>query len=110
MGFAIGLQAIFAALAVLVAMLFGQEAMWSAFAGSVVAIAPNVIFALYLKTMKKMSVVRFFVGEAAKVAMMIGFSLWVWQSQWIKVDVVAYWAALIVVIKAHNLSLLRTIR
>lgn len=108
MFFAIGLQVAMAAAVIVLSAFFGKAAMISAVAGAAVAIVPNMIFALYLKIMGKPSVVRFFIGEAAKVAVMIYISLLVWRTYGSDVNALAYWAALIVVIKAHNLSLLRT--
>ena len=63
MGFTIVLQFVFALVVTAVCALFGVKAMWSAMVGSLIAILPNAIFAIYLFASPKPAVYRFFVGE-----------------------------------------------
>ena len=107
MGFAIGLQLLVALVVILVAAFFSQTAMLSAAAGAAIAIVPNAVFALYLKIMGKPSAVRFFIGEAAKIGVMIMVFLLVWRNTSFQINAAVHWAALIVVLMAHNFSLLR---
>ena len=67
MGFTIALQFVFALVVTAVCALFGVKAMWSAMVGSLIAILPNAIFAIYLFASSKPAVYRFFVGEGIKV-------------------------------------------
>jgi F0F1-type ATP synthase assembly protein I len=108
MYFAIALQFAFALLVVMVAAFFGSTAFYSALAGTVVVLVPNLIFALYLKMMGKPSLIRFFIGEMAKIAVVVLISVVVWRDYGSQVNALAYWAALIIVVKAHAFGLLRT--
>ena len=95
---------------IVLSALFGKAAMISAVAGAAVAIVPNMIFALYLKIMGKPSVVRFFIGEAAKVAVLVLISVVIWRNHGSYISAPPYWVAFIAVLKAHGLSMLRSVR
>ena len=109
MGFAVLVQVIFAAIVVAVSAFFGQQALWSALIGSVIAILPNAIFALYLVSSPAV-VYRFFVGEGVKILVAIVAAVIVWRQFGSQIQPIAYWAGLIVVLKAHNFGLLRTVK
>lgn len=106
MVFVILIQAICATATVLIALLFGRNAALSAALGAVVILVPNVLFALYLRLNGRPSVVRLFVGEAVKIALILALSAYIWKRMAFDINVFAYAAALIVVIKAHNFGLL----
>lgn len=109
MGFAVLVQVIFAAIVVAVSAFFGQQALWSALIGSVIAILPNAIFALYLVS-SPAAVYRFFVGEGVKILVAIVAAVIVWRQFGSQIQPIAYWAGLILVLKAHNFGLLRTVK
>ncbi|MBS1174051.1 MAG: hypothetical protein H6R05_182 [Burkholderiaceae bacterium] len=110
MGFAIVLQLIFAIIVTAICSLFGIKAMWSALAGSLIAILPNAIFAVYLFASPKPAAYRFFVGEGIKIVIALVVAVVFWRQYGMQVQPFAYWVALIVVLKAHNFSLLRTVK
>lgn len=93
---------------VLVAALFGNVFLFSAFVASVTAVLPNVLFALYLSLFKSSSVARFFIGEAIKLSFIFCAFLFVWHEYGFYINAPTYWVALIVVLKAHGLAVLRT--
>ena len=107
MAFVIGMQAVAGLFVVLIALFFGRSAGLSAALGAVVALLPNVIFALYLKFNGRPSVVRLMLGEAVKLALIFALSFFVWRRVDFAVQALPYWIALVVVLKAHNLGLLR---
>ena len=107
MAFLIGMQIVGAFLVVAIALLFSQSAALSAALGAVVALLPNVIFALYLKFNGKPSVVRLMLGEVVKLALIFALSFFVWRRIDFAVQALPYWIALVVVLKAHNFGLLR---
>ena len=108
MAFVVGMQAICAALVVMVALLFSREAALSAAFGAVAVLVPNVLFATYLKLNGKPSVARLFAGEAIKLMLVLALSYTAWHVAEFKVNALSYWVALVVVLKAHNFGLLRT--
>lgn len=110
MGFAVLIQVVFAVMVVAVAAFFGQQALWSALIGSVIAILPNAIFAVYLASSPTAAVYRFFVGEGVKILVAIVAAVIIWQQYGSQIQPIAYWAGLIVVLKAHNFGLLRTVK
>ena len=110
MGFAVLVQVIFAAIVVAVSAFFGQQALWSALIGSVIAILPNAVFALYLAASLTAVMYRFFVGEGVKILVAIVAAVIVWRQFGSQIQPIAYWAGLIVVLKAHNFGLLRTVK
>ena len=110
MGFTIVLQFVFALVVTAVCALFGVTAMWSAMVGSLIAILPNAIFAIYLFASSKPAVYRFFVGEGIKVVIALVAAVIFWRQYGAQVQPFAYWVALIVVLKAHNFGLLRTVK
>ena len=109
MGFAVLVQVIFAAIVVVVSAFFGQQALWSALVGSVIAILPNALFAAYLALAPKPAEYRFFVGEGIKIVVALVAASLVWWRYGLQVQPLAYWVALIIVLKAHNFGLLRTV-
>lgn len=110
MGFAVLVQFVFAIVVVVVSAFFGQKAMWSAALGSAIAILPNAIFAIYLASSPKAAVYRFFVGEGVKIFIAIAAAAVVWRQYGSQIQPFAYWAGLILVLKAHNFGLLRTVK
>jgi F0F1-type ATP synthase assembly protein I len=109
MKFAVVLQLCVAVVVVLISWLgFGSEAGKSALIASVVAIVPNALFALYLLLAPKPAEYRFFVGEGIKIVVALIAATMVWWKYGVYVQPLAYWLALIVVLKAHNFGLLRT--
>jgi hypothetical protein len=108
MWFAVALQAAFAVLAVGISAFFGVSAVYSAMAGAAVVLVPNLLFAMYLALSAQPSTTRFFVGEAVKVGMVLLLSLLVWRDYGSQIEPVAFWVALIVVLKASGLALLRS--
>ena len=110
MGFAVLIQVIFAAAVVAVSAFFGQQALWSALIGSAIAILPNAVFALYLASSPTAVVYRFFVGEGVKILVAIVAAVVVWRQFGSQIQPIAYWAGLIVVLKAHNFGLLHTVK
>lgn len=110
MGFAVLVQFIFAIVVVAVSAWFGQKAMWSALIGSVIAIVPNAVFAIYLASSPKAAVYRFFVGEGVKILIAIVAAVVVWRQYGAQIQPIAYWAGLVLVLKAHNFGLLRTVK
>lgn len=107
MAFVIGIQAFCAAIVVLIAWLFGREMALSAALGSIVALLPNALFALYLKMNGRPSLVRLMLGEAVKLALVLALSFIVWRRIDFTVHALPYWVSLIVVLKAHSFGLLR---
>ena len=107
MAFVIGMQVVGAFLVTLIALLFDRSAALSAALGAVVALLPNIVFALYLKFNGKPSVVRLMLGEAVKLALIFALSFFVWRRIDFTVQALPYWIALVVVLKAHNFGLLR---
>lgn len=63
-------QSLVALAVILVAAIFGNIFLFSAFAGSATVLLPNVLFAFYLGFFSKPSFVRFFMGEALKLCFM----------------------------------------
>ena len=108
MWLAIGLQIVFAAVVVGVSAFFGRSAAYSAAAGAAVAFVPNFLFALYLGVSAKPSPTRFFIGELVKVIVAVLISLWVWRNYGKSIEPAAFWVAMIVVLKASGLALLRS--
>lgn len=108
MWFAVTLQAAFAVLTVGLSVFFGVAAACSAGAGAAAVLLPNLLFAMYLTMSARPSPVRFFVGEAVKVAMVLLISLVVWRDYGTQIEPVAFWVSLIVVLKASGLALLRS--
>ena len=106
MAFVILIQAMCAAATVLIAMLFGRNAALSAALGAAVVLVPNVLFALYLRLNGRASVMRLFIGEAVKIALILALSAYIWRRMGFEINVFAYATGLIVVIKAHNFGLL----
>lgn len=110
MVFAVLIQMVFAAIVIAVSAFFGQQALWSALIGSIIAILPNAIFAVYLASSPTAVVYRFFVGEGVKILVAIVAAVIVWRQYGAQIQPIAYWAGLIVVLKAHNFGLLRTVK
>ncbi len=109
MGFAVLLQFIVGLIVVVVSAFFGWQATWSAAAGALIAILPNAIFAAYLAVAPKPAEYRFFVGEGIKIVVALAAASLVWWRYGLQVQPFAYWVALIIVLKAHNFGLLRTV-
>ncbi|TDR30990.1 ATP synthase subunit I [Hydromonas duriensis] len=109
MAYVIGIQAVCAALVVLIAGLFGLDAALSAALGAVVALLPNMLFALYLKVNARPSVVRLMLGESIKLLLVFALSYFVWRRIEFVVHPLPYWVSLVVVIKAHSFGLLRAV-
>ena len=110
MGFTIALQFVFALVVTAVCALFGVKAMWSAMVGSLIAILPNAIFAIYLFASSKPAVYRFFVGDGIKVVIALVAAVLFWRQYGAPAQPFAYWVALIVVLKELNFRLLRTVK
>ena len=110
MGFAVLIQLVVALMVIVVSFAFGQQAAWSALAGAVIAILPNAIFAVYLASSPRAVVYRFFVGEGVKILVAIVAAVLVWRLYGSQIQPIAYWVGLIVVLKAHNFGLLRTVK
>ena len=110
MGFAVLIQLVVALIVIVVSFAFGQQAAWSALAGAVIAILPNAIFAAYLALSPKPAVHRFFVGEGLKILMAIVAAVVVWRQYGSQIQPIAYWVSLVLVLKAHNFGLLRTVK
>lgn len=110
MGFAVLVQFVFAIVIAAVSAFFGEKAMWSALLGGAIAILPNLVFAIYLASSQKAAVYRFFVGEGVKIFIAIAAAAVVWQQYGSQIQPIAYWAGLILVLKAHNFGLLRTVK
>ena len=53
---------------------------------------------------------RFFVGEGVKILVAIVAAVIVWRQFGSQIQPIAYWAGLILVLKAHNFGLLRTVK
>ena len=51
-----------------------------------------------------------FVGEGVKILVAIVAAVIVWRQFGSQIQPIAYWAGLIVVLKAHNFGLLRTVK
>lgn len=110
MVFAVLVQLVFAVVVVAVSAVFGRQALISAMVGSVIAILPNAIFAVYLASSPRAVVYRFFVGEGVKILVAIVAAVLVWRLYGSQIQPIAYWVGLIVVLKAHNFGLLRTVK
>ena len=109
MGFAVFLQLIVGLVVVAVSAFFGFQALWSAAVGVLIAILPNALFAAYLALAPKPAEYRFFVGEGIKIVVALVAASLVWWRYGLQVQPLAYWVALIIVLKAHNFGLLRTV-
>jgi F0F1-type ATP synthase assembly protein I len=87
----------------------GRAQFFGAVAGVLVALLPNVLFAVYLwvQSRKAVEVARFYVGVGLKWLLSVALLVVVWQQYGAQVSPLYFWLAYIVVLMAHNLGLLR---
>lgn len=110
MGFAVLLQSLVLFVVLAVSALFGSGAVKSALAGGLIALLPNGLFAIYLWISARPAAYRFFVGEGIKIVVALVVSVVFWRQVGSRVLPLPYWLAFVLVLKAHNFALLRTVK
>lgn len=108
MFYTIGIQLLVTFVLVAVASIFGVQNAQSAAAGAIVVLIPNLVFVLFMRVGRRLSFTRLMMGEAIKIMIVFTLCFYVWRRYGSMIQPLPYWISLIVVVKAHSFSLLRS--